>query len=114
MLARLTVLTTRVVGMARALRDHYDESIGEEPMARAIGTELRRAGHDLRLLVVNDPRHAGDVSAELRLDVPEDEQPALTKPIQVATPSEEHWVLIGALLEDLRRVREEIVGADSS
>jgi hypothetical protein len=32
----------------------------------------------------------------------------------VARPSEEHWVLIGALLEDLRRVREEIVGADSS
>ncbi len=114
MLARLTVLTTRVVGMARALRDHYDETIGEEPMARAIGTELRRAGHDLRLLVVNDPRHAADLPSDVPFDVPADEQPALTKPIQAVTPSEEHWVLIGALLEDVRRVREEIVGADSS
>jgi uncharacterized membrane protein YgaE (UPF0421/DUF939 family) len=106
MLARLTVLTTRVVGMARALRDHYDARIAEEPMARAIGTELRRAGHDLRLLVVNDPRRpAEDMSAGV---------PALTSPILVARPSEEHWVLIGALLEDLRRVREEIVGADSA
>lgn len=110
MLARLTVVTTRVVGMARALRDHYDPSVSEEPMARAIGTELRRAGHDLRLLVVDDPRRAGEgASADLSTELP-----ALTEPIQVAQPSEEHWVLIGALLEDLRRVREEIVGADSS
>jgi len=105
MLARLTVVTTRVVGMARALRDHYDTSIADEPMARAIGTELRRAGHDLRLLVVDDPRrHTGD---------PAPEPTALTQPIQVAGPSDEHWVLIGALLEDVRRVREEIVGTDS-
>jgi uncharacterized membrane protein YgaE (UPF0421/DUF939 family) len=106
MLARLTVLTSRVVGMARALRDHYDATISEEQIARAIGTELRRAGHDLRLLVVNDPRGATEESVT--------ELPALTKPIQVGPPSEEHWVLIGTLLEDLRRVREEIVGADSS
>jgi uncharacterized membrane protein YgaE (UPF0421/DUF939 family) len=106
MLGRLTVLTTRVVGMARALRDHYDSSISEETMARAIGTELRRAAHDLRLLVVDDPRRASDTAPV--------ELPTLTEPIRVARPSEEHWVLIGALLEDLRRVREEIVGADSS
>jgi hypothetical protein len=26
------------------------------------------------------------------------------------SPNPEHWILIGSLLEDMRRVREEIVG----
>jgi hypothetical protein len=28
----------------------------------------------------------------------------------VTTPNVEHWILLGSLLEDLRRVREEILG----
>jgi hypothetical protein len=40
--------------------------------------------------------------------------PALTTPLHVVKPHEEHWVLIGSLLEDLRRVREEIVGSPDS
>lgn len=35
-----------------------------------------------------------------------DEPAALTQPLQVAAPSREHWVLIGSLLEDLRRIHD--------
>ena len=28
----------------------------------------------------------------------------------IMTPHPQHWILIGALMEDLRRVREEITG----
>jgi hypothetical protein len=28
----------------------------------------------------------------------------------VLQPSEEHWILIGSLLEDIRRIRSEIIG----
>lgn len=100
---RLAPLVTRVLGMTRALHDHYDERLHEEPTVQAISTELQRAAHDLRRLV----RHT----------VPADEPappttsvPALTTPLTIATPHPEHWVLLGALMEDLRRIREEIVG----
>lgn len=102
LLRRLGVLVTRVLGMTRAVRDHYDDSLQQEPMTRAIGTELDRAAHDLRLLA----RPRGEISPEaLTSDLP-----ALTAPLVVAAPHPQHWILIGALLEDLRRVREEIMG----
>lgn len=105
MLARLTVLVTRVVGMTRAVHDHYEPGLTEEPTVRAIATELRRAGHDLRLLIDDSPRSDEAITADM---------PALTSPIAVAKPHEEHWILLGSLLEDLRRVRETIIGADGS
>ena len=49
-LASLTVLVTRVLGMARALRDHYEDDLPTDPTVRSIALELERAGHDLRLL----------------------------------------------------------------
>ncbi|QEE61418.1 FUSC family protein [Salinibacterium sp. dk2585] len=102
LLRRLNVLVTRVLGMTRAVHDHYDETLRAEPMVRAIGSELDRAAHDLRLLAA--PRREPDAEP-LTSDLP-----ALTAPLAIAVPHPEHWILIGALMEDLRRVREEIMG----
>jgi uncharacterized membrane protein YgaE (UPF0421/DUF939 family) len=104
LLKMLGVVVNRVVGMARSLNDHFDESLPEEPTAQAISEELRRAAHDLRLVMQNAALPVEEVE---RLT---DENPALTAPVQALVPSPAHWMLIGSLLEDLRRVREEIVG----
>ncbi|MCW4384618.1 FUSC family protein [Salinibacterium sp. SYSU T00001] len=103
LLTRLDVLVTRVLGMARAVHDHYDETLWEEPMTRAIGVELERAAHDLRLITAAQPdSEAAPMTADL---------PALTAPLVIAAPHPQHWILIGALMEDLRRVRDEIIGS---
>jgi hypothetical protein len=86
--------------MARAVRDHWHPGLTQEPAVAGIAEELRRAAHDLRLLV--EP--GGDIAAAGR------DLPALTRPLVVATPPTRDWIMIGALLEDLRRVREEISG----
>ncbi|MET4782341.1 aromatic acid exporter family protein [Glaciihabitans sp. UYNi722] len=107
LLASLSILVTRVLGMARALRDRYDPDLHEDPVVASIALELDRAAHDLMLLA-RDPRPAAaqredpdPVTAEL---------PALTAPLVITKPDAEHWILVGSLMEDLRRVREEIIG----
>ena len=110
----LGIVLTRVLGMARALNDHFDETLHEEPMATAIGEELRRAAHDLRLVIEQAGTGTGGSAAPgSNADAAEleHEDPALTAPLQALVPDPAHWILIGSLLEDLRRVREEIVGA---
>ncbi|MCY7287309.1 MAG: FUSC family protein, partial [Cryobacterium sp.] len=101
---RLTSLVARTIGMTRSLRDHYDHSLHLEPTVLAITVELSRAAHDLRLLTeqVDNPG-VQQVSVTL-------EPPTLTAPLVIATPHPQHWILIGSLMEDLRRVREEIKG----
>ena len=99
LLTRLNALVTRVIGMARAVRDHYDPAIVGDRTVQAIVTEMVRAAHDLRLI-------GRSPSAENAAE----ELPALTAPLVVTTPGEQ-WILIGSLLEDMRRVREEIMGA---
>lgn len=104
LLARLIPLVTRVIGMCRALRDHYDENLSDDPAARAIAIELDRASHDLRLLVRSlDGGH-------IEPPVVTSDMPALTAPLVILKPNLDHWILFGSLMEDLRRVREEIVG----
>ncbi|PPF46564.1 MULTISPECIES: aromatic acid exporter family protein [unclassified Rathayibacter] len=103
---RLGRIVTRVRGMTRTVHDLYDDELVEEPTIADIAVQLHRAAHDLRLLVQSS------------VDVPEpeaitDELPALTAPLVIATPHPQHWILLGALAEDLRRIREEIVGAES-
>ena len=100
LLARLTILVTRVLGMTRAVRDNYRPSLITDPAIVEIAEELRRAAHDVRLLG--------------REEVTTAEIPLLTAPLQILRPNEEHWILIGSLLEDLRRVRAEIVGSEDS
>jgi len=42
------------------------------------------------------------------------ELPALTAPLMIAVPSTDQWILVGSLMEDMRRVREEIIGTSES
>ena len=103
LLTRLSPIVTQVIGMTRAYFDHYDDSLGDEPTVHAIAEQLRRAGHDVRLAV-----QIADVAPE-----PEaltSAIPALTAPLEVTPPTSAHWILIGSLLEDLRRIRGELVG----
>lgn len=100
LLVRLNALVTRVLGMARAIHDHYDPTLMNDPIVHAIVTEISRAAHDLRLLGASD---ADSPEADAQL-------PALTAPMAVQQPNPDHWILVGSLLEDMRRVREEIVG----
>lgn len=107
LLAMLTILVTRVVAMARGVVDHYDESLPDEPLVAEIVAELRRASHDLRLVI-----QSADLPGAAEPLVPVlDDLPALTAPLTIARPSSEHWVLLGFLLEDLRRIHEELVDA---
>lgn len=89
---------TQVIGMTRAVYDRYDDGLADEPAVRAIADQLRRAAHDVRR--VERRTHADPA------EPPTASLPALTAPLQVAAPSSAHWILIGSLLEDLRRIHE--------
>jgi uncharacterized membrane protein YgaE (UPF0421/DUF939 family) len=108
LLPMLNVLVTRLPGMVRALDDHYDETLHSEPTAAGLGDELSRAAHDLRLVIEQAELPDADTA------VLTDELPTLTAPFSVVAPSPRHWVLIGSLLEDLRRVHEVIVELSES
>jgi hypothetical protein len=99
LLASLTVLVTRVAGMARALSDNYNADLTTDPFVASIAVELDRAAHDLILLTQERDAH-GPTAVD---------PPALTSPLVIAKPDPRNWILIGSLLEDLRRVREEIL-----
>jgi uncharacterized membrane protein YgaE (UPF0421/DUF939 family) len=108
LLERLQPIVTRTLGMTRTFHDHYDETLHDEATVEAIATELHRASHDLRLLVADaPPTDHTPATAEI---------PALTAPLIIRKPHPEHWILIGSLMEDLRRIRNEIVddGDESS
>jgi len=95
-LERFSPIVTQAIGMTRAVRDHYDDSLMSEPAVSAIAEQLRRAAHDARLWIAR--------TEDATSDLPE--PPALTAPLTIATPSRDHWILIGSLLEDLRRIHE--------
>ncbi len=103
LLDRLSPIVTQTIGMTRAYFDHYDDAIGEEPAVHAIAEQLRRAGHDVRLAV-----QIADVAPEP--DALTSAIPALTAPLRITPPSTDHWILIGSLMEDLRRIRGELLG----
>lgn len=121
LLARLSILVTRTTGMTRAVHDNYDERLRAEPIVGSIAVEISRASHDVRLLArrlgaggtsrVGGARKGGaDGDAAIEMEPLTAELPALTAPLVIARPDSLHWVLIGSLLEDLRRIREEIIG----
>ncbi|GAA1932365.1 hypothetical protein GCM10009775_25490 [Microbacterium aoyamense] len=92
-LDRFAPIVTQTIGMTRAFADHYDPSVTDEPVVQAIAEQLRRAAHDVRIV-------GGGAAVE------PDELPALTRPVDVRAPNSEHWMLIGSMLEDLRRIHE--------
>ncbi|MES2172058.1 MAG: FUSC family protein [Actinomycetota bacterium] len=99
----VTVFVNTIPGMVRGLHDRYDPSLTADPVVSSIAVELDRVAHDLLLLLPNAaaPADAHPITAEL---------PALTAPLVVARPDPQNWIIVGALLEDLRRMRLEIVG----
>ncbi|WP_438353161.1 FUSC family protein [Microbacterium sp. CJ88] len=104
-LDRFGPIVTQLIGMTRAVVDRYDDGLGDEPTVRAIAEQLRRAAHDARLATLSTDA-AASVDSAL-------EPPALTTPLTVTAPSRLHWVLVGSLLEDLRRIHEALSdGAD--
>ena len=106
LMQKLAILVTRVLGLARAVHDRYDDELPSEPIVQSIAQELARAAHDLRRLAADgNAGQVGDGAGVVDAD-----QPALTAPLVIATPHPEHWILVGSLMEDIRRVREEITG----
>jgi hypothetical protein len=101
--SRLSILVTRVLGMTRAVHDHYEDALITDAGVKAIAKELGRAAHDVRLLT----RDVEGISPEPITS----ELPALTSPLFILSPNPEHWILIGSLMEDMRRVRAELVGS---
>jgi len=108
---RLSVLVTRVLGMVRAVHDHYSTSLIGDATTLAIANELERAAHDLRLVGAATAGAETDTTVVPTMTA---ELPALTAPLTIAAPSTDQWILIGSLMEDMRRVREEIIGTSES
>jgi uncharacterized membrane protein YgaE (UPF0421/DUF939 family) len=102
---RLVPIVTRVIGMTRAIHDHYDDSLAGQENVQAIASELSREAHDLRLLT-RGPRRASEPAPTT------DQLPVLTAPISIQAPDPKHWILLGSLMEDVRRIRETIVAED--
>ena len=101
LLGVLSPIVTQVIGMTRAFADHYDDALHEEPTVRAIAEQLRRVAHDVRLAArVAEPEPEPLTS----------ETPALTSLLVIAPPTSGHWILVGSLMEDLRRIHEELAG----
>ncbi len=105
LLSTLSPIVTQVIGMTRAYFDHYDDSLSDEPTVHAIAEQLRRAGHDVRLAV-----QLAEVAPDSATQT--EAIQALTTPLQVKPPASGHWILVGSLMEDLRRIRGELVGDD--
>lgn len=98
---RLQPIVTQIIGMSRAIYDLYAPDLVTDPSVIGMVEEIRRAAHDLQLL--------GNAEAGSPEQAPE-EPPALTAPYTIPQPHPEHWVLIGSLMEDLRRVRGRVTG----
>lgn len=93
---------TQTIGMTRAFYDHYDDGLAEEHAVAGIAEQLQRAAHDVRLLLRRAPVTEEPATSTI---------PALTAPLSLGAPEGEHWILIGSLLEDLRRVHGELQDA---
>ena len=101
---KLAPIVTQAIGMTRAFYDQYDDGVHLEPLVAALAEQFERAAHDVRLAV-----HLAEVDpAPMTSAIP-----ALTAPLELRAPNSEHWVLLGSLMEDLRRIRVELLGDDA-
>ncbi|MFC4224546.1 FUSC family protein [Lysinibacter cavernae] len=99
----LSPIITQISGMTRALHDNYSVTLLEDPTVHGLAEEFRRAAHDLRRISqLRDDLHTEETPVTSQL-------PALTAPFAILRPNPVHWILIGSLMEDLRRVRDGIV-----
>ena len=78
-----------------AFVDDYEPGIASDAEVAAIADHLHRAAHDLR----RDERSSMGEPA------------ALTRPLEVLS-APEHWVLIGSLMVDLRRIHDALAPQD--
>lgn len=101
LLRRLDPIVNQVVGMTRAVYDNYDDELIDDPGVKGMTEEMRKAAHDLRRLLTPELVKYSDTDTQ--------PLPALTAPYTIPTPSPKHWVLIGSLMEDLRRLRNRIL-----
>ncbi|MGO1544922.1 MAG: FUSC family protein [Gulosibacter sp.] len=101
----LSPISTQVLGMTRAYFDHYSDSLADEPATHDIADQLDRAAHDVRLAV-----HEADVNPDPMTSM----IPALTAPLELRPPQGGNWILIGALMEDLRRIRLGLVPEEAA
>ena len=117
---RFRPIVTQMIGMTRGYSERYEVDIVDDPAVRAIAEQLHRASHDVRLRVRSTEAPPAVAAARVDLlddegDVlPIDEPPALTAQLQIARPSPTHWILIGSLLEDLRRIHETLTEPDAT
>lgn len=101
LLGRLDPIVNQIVGMARALYDNYDPELITDKGLQSLTREMRKAAHDLRRLVNPDHVPSADAHTE--------PIPALTAPFTIPQPNPKYWVLIGSLVEDMRRLRNRIL-----
>lgn len=106
---RLSPVVTQVIGMTRAYFDHYDDSLADDAAVRAIAEQLHRAGHDVRLAVQTLAPATDATMPDAADPTPlTSAMPALTAPLVVRPPASDHWILVGSLMEDLRRIHGEL------
>ncbi len=101
LLRRLDPIVSQIAGMTRAVYDNYDEELLTDPGVQGMTTELRKTAHDLRRLI--SPEHVRDADATTEPIT------ALTAPFTILEPNSKHWILIGSLMEDLRRLRNRVL-----
>lgn len=101
LLRRIDPIVLQIAGMTRAVYDNYDSELTHDPGIQGMTDEMRKAAHDIRRLLT--PELVKDESAHT------DAIPALTAPYTIPKPNPKHWVLIGSLMEDLRRLRNRIL-----
>ncbi|WP_029149394.1 FUSC family protein [Microbacterium indicum] len=97
---RIDPVVTQTVGMTRAFYDRYSDQLAADGTVHEIADQMRRSAHDVRFLsrrAVADPA-----------DPPTTTIPVLTRPLRIAAPTGTNWVLVGSLLEDLRRINDEL------
>ncbi|GAA3029172.1 FUSC family protein [Microbacterium dextranolyticum] len=96
---RVSAIATQVIGMTRAFVDEYDDTVAGDPSAAAIAEQLHRAAHDVRM-------------SPSGTTAPPEEPPALTRPLEIVQAPPTHWLLIGSMLVDLRRIHDGLAEAD--
>lgn len=101
LLRRLDPIVNQIAGMTRAVYDNYDPELIEVSGIQGMTEEMRKAAHDLRRLLTPEMVKNNDATTQ--------PLPALTAPYTIPVPNPKHWVLIGSLLEDLRRLRNRIL-----